>query len=521
MLLSSPSGRDGSPEMEVAVSKNLPQEHDSARKPAHVQTTETPHRSNWGPSRQAIEDLVRDLRIELRALDSLKINPRNPRRHTDRQIGQLAESITAFGFLIPVIIDEHGKVVIGNGRVAAAGLLGLPFVPTVCVRHLTAAQRRALALADNRLAELSDWDPELLRLEIQELSEVSWDLDIEIPGFDTVDIDRILQGDAGKGTDDPADHLPVADPLPPVTRLGDRWELGPHRLVCGNALEGAAYDQLLGDERAQLVFTDPPYNVPIVGHVTGRASGHREFAMAVGEMSPAQFTTFLQTVLALMATYSANGSIQFVCMDWRHQRELLDAAASVYGAPKNVCVWVKSNGGMGSFYRSAYELIYVFKFGDAPHINNFGLGGRGRYRTNVWEYAGVNAFGRQRDDELRMHPTVKPTALVADAIRDCSRRGGIVLDPFAGSGTTLIAAERTGRVSRVMELDPRYCDVIVRRWEALTGKQATSPSHGGATFQEVSTRRTGDALQANQSPAIDSSPDAPRTPDANTSLRGS
>lgn len=501
--------------------KSLPQEQDSALKAVSAATTKASHGSNWGPARQAIEDLVRDLRIEPRATDSLKTNPRNPRRHTDGQIGQIAASITAFGFLTPIIVDEDGGLIAGHGRLAAARLLELQVVPTVCARHLSAAQRRALALADNRLAELSDWDPELLRLEVQELSEMSWDLDIEIPGFDTVDIDRILQGDANKKADDPDDHLPDADPLLPVTRLGDVWELGPHRLTCGNALEAGAYDQLLADERAQLVFTDPPYNVPIVGHVTGRASGHREFDMAVGEMSSAQFTDFLHTAFAHMAAHVTDGSIQFVCMDWRHQTELLAAAAPVYGAPKNLCVWVKSNGGMGSFYRSRHELIYVFKSGDAPHINNFGLGERGRYRTNVWEYAGVNAFGRQRANELSMHPTVKPTALVADAICDCSGRGHIVLDPFAGSGTTLIASERTGRVARVMELDPRYCDVIIRRWEALTGKQATSPAQGGATFKEVCTLRGDDGLQTKRPSVMHAPPEAHSVSGADTTLGGS
>jgi DNA modification methylase len=212
--------------------------------------------------------------------------------------------------------------------------------------------------------------------------------------------------------------------------------------------------------------------VKIGGHVCGSgAIQHREFAMASGEMDAAGFTAFLESALGAMANVSVDGAIHFVCMDWRHMPELQAAGGNVYSELKNLVVWKKSNGGMGTFYRSQHELVFVYKVGTAPHTNTFGLGDTGRYRTNVWEYPGVNSFGANQKD-LALHPTVKPVALVADAIKDVTKRSEIVLDGFGGSGTTLLAAERTGRIARLIELDPLYCDVICRRYEAITGLPA-------------------------------------------------
>ena len=247
--------------------------------------------------------------------------------------------------------------------------------------------------------------------------------------------------------------------------------LGQHRLYCGNALEDMSYAALMGDSRAQMVITDPPYNVPIKGHVRGKGKvQHREFEMASGEMSEGEFETFLKTSLGHMAAYSLPGSLHYFFMDWRHMRELLRAGYYTYDELKNICVWVKRNSGMGSHYRSRHELVLLFKLGNAPHINNVELGRFGRNRTNVWEYAGVNSFGKDRDAALAMHPTVKPAAMIKDAIMDSSNRGDITLDPFLGSGTTLIAAEQSGRRGYGMELDPLYVDTAIRRWEALTGQ---------------------------------------------------
>ena len=259
--------------------------------------------------------------------------------------------------------------------------------------------------------------------------------------------------------------------------------------MCGDARDKAAYDQLLAGAKAEFVFTDPPYNVAIDGHVCGLGRvRHRDFAMGCGEMSEAEFTAFLTAVFGLLAENSIEGSIHQICMDWRHLGEMLGAGRTVYRELKNLCVWNKSNAGMGSFYRSKHELVFVWKSGTAAHINNFELGQHGRHRTNVWDYAGVNSMRAGRLQELAMHPTVKPVGLVADAIKDCSRRAGLVLDPFCGSGTILIAAERTGRKARALEIDPNYVDVAVRRWQAYAGKSAVL-SGSGETFETTEARR--------------------------------
>lgn len=446
-----------------------------------------------------VRRLLRSLAIEVRPLAQLHSNPRNARTHGDKQIAQLAASIRTFGFLNPILIDEQGMVLAGHGRLAAARRIGLETVPVLPVKHLTPAHKRALVIADNRLAELAGWDRNLLGIELAEINALELDFDIEITGFDTVEIDR-LQHDLTAPAPDPADDVPAVDAVSePVTRAGDLWHLGRHRVICGSALERETYARLLDGHRAQMVFTDPPFNLPINGHVSGKGRRrHPEFAMASGEMSEAEFTDFLTDAGTLMARHSRNGAIQFICMDWRHQGELLRASAAVYGKPKNLCVWVKNNAGMGSFYRSRHELVFVFKVGSAPHINNFGLGERGRYRSNVWEYPGVASFGADRDAALDMHPTVKPVALVADAIRDCSKRGGLVLDPFGGSGTTLIAAERTGRAARLAELDLRYVDVILRRWEAFTGESARL-AETGESFADVTRTRVATIAAAGSS----------------------
>lgn len=271
----------------------------------------------------------------------------------------------------------------------------------------------------------------------------------------------------------------------PVTQEGDVWRLGNHLVLCGDARDPAHFSRLLGNEPVDLVFTDPPYNVKIDGNVCGLGSvKHREFAFASGEMSEDEFTRFLAVTLGNAAAVMRNGAIAFVCMDWRHMGEMLAAGSASFTELKNLVVWNKSNGGMGAFYRSKHELIFVFKGGDASHTNSFGLGETGRYRTNVWDYAGISSIGANRSEELAMHPTVKPVALIADAIRDCSRRGEIVLDCFAGSGSTLIAAEKTGRRARLIEFDSLYCDTIVRRWEQFTGKQAVL-ERSGETFETL------------------------------------
>src|SRR5438874_1569102 len=404
-----------------------------------------------------------NLSIIYRKISELKPYPRNARTHSRKQINQIAASITGFGFTNPVLVDEGGQIIAGHGRVQAAKLLGLAEVPTVQIAHLSATQKRAYILADNRLAEKAGWDQEILAVELQGLQADGFE--VVLTGFVTPEIDVILDAAADTKSDrHDDDNIPAAGPA--VTQPGDLWLLGGHRMLCGNALEGASYDNLLDGGKASLIFTDPPYNVAIDGNVGGNGQiHHRAFAMGCGEMTSPGFTSFLAQTFQHLAANSLDGSIHYICMDWRHMQEMLAAGYTVYSELKNVCIWNKNNGGMGSFYRSKHELVFVWKAGTAPHVNNFELGQHGRYRTNVWDYAGVNTFRSDRMDELQMHPTVKPVALVADAIRDCSKQGDIVLDPFCGSGTILIAAERTGRKARTLEIDPGYVDVAIRRWE--------------------------------------------------------
>jgi len=429
------------------------------------------------------------MKIEYTSVRELRPHPNNARTHSKKQIRQIAKSIQQFGFCNPVLVDDAKQIIAGHGRVEAAKLLGIDAVPTVRLSHLSEADKRAYVLADNKLAEKAGWDRELLAIELQGLIEL--DVDIELTGFEMAEIDLILEearetsGDAGG----PEDAVPEPSLSPAVSQTGDLWLLGSHHLLCGDARDQAAYDQLLAGAKAEFVFTDPPYNVAIDGHVCGLGRiHHREFAMGCGEMSEAQFTAFLKTVFALLADNSMDGSIHQICMDWRHSWEMLEAGRTVYAELKNLCVWNKTNAGMGSFYRSKHELVFVWKSGTAAHLNNFELGQHGRHRSNVWDYPGVNTMRPGRLDELAMHPTVKPVALVADAIKDCSRRGGLVLDPFCGSGTILIAAERTGRKARALEIDPIYVDVAVRRWQTYAGKSAILAG-SSETFETTAERR--------------------------------
>jgi len=424
--------------------------------------------------------------VELLPVDRLRPAARNARAHSPKQIRQIAESIGRFGFVTPLLVSPDNRLLAGHGRLAAARLLGLNRVPTLRLDHLTPAEQRAYAIADNRLAELAGWDRELLALELQELNALQIDFDLTLTGFETGEIDVLMSEFEVGGSVESEPPVPAPAEGPAITEPGDLWQIGPHRLLCADATQSASYERLLGHDRAQLVFTDPPYNVPIRGHVSGLGKvQHREFAMAAGEMSREQFTAFLRTVFGHLAAHSTAGAIQFICMDWRHLGEVLAAGEAAYTELKNLCVWTKTNAGMGALYRSQHELVLVFKSGRAPHINNVELGRHGRYRSNVWSHAGANTFRNDRDDELALHPTVKPVALVADAIRDCSRRGGIVLDAFAGSGTTLLAAHQTGRRGYALELDPRYCDVTLSRLLAI-----------GLDAVQVATGQSFGALQA-------------------------
>jgi DNA modification methylase len=422
------------------------------------------------------------LTVTYRRIEELKPDPANPRRHSKKQIRQIAESVKAFGFNVPILIDRHGNIIAGHGRWLACRDLGSTEVPTLCLDHLTPAQARAFMIADNRLTEIAVWDDRLLAQQLKELTLVGLDFDIEVTGFEMGEIDLRIASfdDPAQAEADPTDVVPEI-PATPLSKLGDMWLLHRHRLLCGSALDSAVFAALMGEERAATAFIDPPYNVRIDGHAGGLgAIHHRPFPMASGEMDRSQFTAFLGQAFRNLTAFSIDGSIHFVCMDWRHVEELLAAGREAYGELKNICVWVKDNAGMGSFYRSRHELVCVFKYGRNGHRNNIQLGQFGRNRSNVWHYPGANSFTRSSEEGnlLALHPTVKPVAMVADAILDCSARGDIVLDTFLGSGTTLVAAERTGRRCHGMELDPAYVDTSVRRWQKLTGGSARHAASG-------------------------------------------
>jgi DNA modification methylase len=411
-------------------------------------------------------------RIEMIVLGDLKPWAKNTRTHSKKQLKQLAKSIETFGFNNPVLIDETNTILAGHGRIEAAKLLGLEKVPCVRVEHMTPEQKRAYVIADNKLALNAGWDEDLLAEELGALSELDLGFDIGVIGFEIAEIDSLMEAVAPEEPGDPDDDV-VPDGQARRCQLGDVWQLGSHRLACGDALDPDVVDQLMGGEQARMVFMDPPYNVKIDGHVGGSGKiKHREFAMASGEMSVAAFTKFLTGAFENLAAHSVDGSIHFICMDWRHMGEMLAAGHRVYDDLKNMIVWAKDNGGMGTFYRSRHELIFAWKKGDAPHVNTFELGQHGRYRTNVWNYRGVNTMRAGRMEELSLHPTVKPVQMIADAIKDVSGRGDVVLDLFGGSGSTLIAAHKTGRRAYLCELDETYCDTILTRWEAYAKDEA-------------------------------------------------
>lgn len=417
-------------------------------------------------------------KIIQRSIADLIPDPNNARLHEPRQINLLAKSIKAFGFNVPVLIDAENHVLAGHGRLLACQKLGIQVVPTISLAHLTPAQAKAFMLADNRLTEIAKWDDNLLAIQLKELSLVDLDFDLEATGFTVGEIDLRIEGlDAAS---DPIDEeVPQVAEGPAVTQLGDIWLMGEHRLLCGNAQEAESFQQLMASQIAGMVITDPPYNVKVKDVGSKGKIKHREFAMASGEMSTVEFTKFLQTTFDSLVTHSKDGSVHTIFMDWRHLPEILAAGKASYNALLNMCVWVKNQAGMGSLYRSQHEFSMIYKSGTASHQNNVQLGRFGRYRTNVWSYGGIQAMRHSEEgDMLAKHPTVKPIQMIADAILDCSKPNDIVLDPFLGSGTALLACSRIGRRCYGMELDPLYVDTAVRRWQIMTGVDAVNAVTG-------------------------------------------
>lgn len=408
------------------------------------------------------------LKLEYTETESIKANPKNAKKHGKEQISEIANNINKNGFNAPLGI-RNGVVLVGNGRYLAAKKLGLKQVPVVSLEHLTDEQARLYALADNKLAEKSEWDFDILIPEIQDLMS-SVDLDLNLTGFNSIELDNILYkpliDEEKKQKEEKFPEINIERRV----NSGDIWQLGRHKLCCENALHSKVYEKLLDGKLADIVITDPPYNVKVNGNVTTQKH-HKEFAEASGEMSDEEFTSFLRSAFSNLIKFSKDGSIHYHFMDWRHMKELLEAG-SIYMEMKNLCVWAKDTAGMGSLYRSQHELVFVFKNGTAPHTNHVELGKHGRYRTNLWKYKGMHASNKQAKDLGKLHPTVKTTAMLMDMLLDCSNPKDIVLDCFGGSGSTLIAAERTGRSAAIIELSPDYCDVIIARWEKETGKKA-------------------------------------------------
>ena len=419
----------------------------------------------------ASSDSVPPLAVIYRPVGTLRPDPRNARTHPKQQVDQIVASIRQFGFVNPILADPEGRIIAGHGRLVAAKAMGLTEVPTIHIQGLSETQKRALRIADNKIALGAGWDLDILKLELAELGSVDLDFNLSVTGFSTGELDVILNDSA-----DPDDEVIPEAPASPRARLGDIWILGEHRVGCGDARDLDFVRRLVGEETAvDTAFLDPPYNVRISGHANA-VGRHREFAMASGDMDEAEFRAFLKQTLGVSTSVSRDGAVHFVCMDWRHMDDVSAVGKAVYGELLNVCVWNKSNAGMGSLYRSKHELVFVFRVGEVPHFNAVELGKHGRHRTNVWDYASVNSFKGTRREDLCLHPTVKPSALVADAIQDVTRRGDLVLDLFLGSGTTLVAAERVGRRFRGLDIDPVYVDVAIDRWTRMTGGV---PAEGG------------------------------------------
>jgi DNA modification methylase len=405
-------------------------------------------------------------KIQLETLPTSKLRPfaRNARHHSLRQVKRIAKSIEEFGFTNPILVDEQDEIIAGHGRLQAAIDLGLTEVPVIRISGLSVVQKRALRLADNKLALDSIWNLELLSPELADLA--TKDFDITLSGFDAIELDKLITPSLGFGEAD----APLPDPpAKPVSRTGDLWEIGDHKLAVGDARDPSVCRALLGSEHADMVMSDPPYNVPINGHVSGKGRvKHDEFQMASGEMDDAAFGAFLSSVFGLARDFSRDGSLHYIFADWRMIGLLTTLGTTLFTRLMNIAVWIKPNGGMGSFYRNQHEMVAIFKHGTAPHVNNIQLGRMGRYRSNVWQYPGASGFSKTRKKDLEDHPTVKPVALVADAIRDATKPGDLVLDPFGGSGTTLIAAELTKRRAAIIEIEPKYADVTLRRFQEQT-----------------------------------------------------
>ena len=409
--------------------------------------------------------IVESIPIEVEQLPVAALKPYelNARTHSAGNVRKLAKSLKASSYFSPILIDENNVIVAGHGRWLAAQLLGMTHVPVIRKGDLSEAQKRALRLADNKIQGV--WNPVLLAEELNFL--IAEDFDLSLTGFDTIEVDKLCTPSIdGEELDEPLPEPPAS----PVTRPGDEWALGRHKIICGNSLERSVYDRLLWGKKADAAFVDVPFNVPIAGHVSGNGRvQHDEFQFASGEMSRSEFRAFLITSLTHLRDNSRDGALLYICSDWRMIAILITAGEELGLKLLNIIVWVKPNPALGSMYRSQYELVAVFKHGTARHTNNIMLGRMGRNRSNVWQHDGASGFSKSREQILKFHPTTKPLQLVIDAIRDATQPGDLIIDSFGGSGTTLLAAELSGRRASLIEIEPKYVDVTLRRFQARTG----------------------------------------------------
>ena len=431
--------------------------------------------------------------------------PDNARVHPEEQLKMIEASIAAFDFNNPVLVTPEHVLIAGHGRLEAAKKLGLERVPALVLAHLSEAQQRAYRVADNAIMLKGEWSLELLAQELEFVSAVDFDIPVEALGFEMGEIAFLIddaKSAASRGGNDEEEVVEPDRSLASVSRLGDIWQIGPHGVICGDARDRATYARLLGDRRADVVISDMPWNVPYKGHIGGLGKvQHEEFVMASGEMTREEFRGFTKDVLVLQSDFSRPGALSLQFIDWRSVADMIEVGEEVYDALINLCVWVKPNGGMGSLWRSRHELICVFRTKGARHQNNVQLGKHGRNRTNVWEYAGASSFGAERMKNLAAHATCKPVAMIAEAIKDCTNRGDLVLDAFLGSGTTVMAAHESGRVGAGIELDPHYVDVAVQRIAEVVG---TEPVHeDGRSFEEVREQRSDEQVQDHADPDAD------------------
>ena len=410
---------------------------------------------------------------------SLLLAPRRDlRRRPVRQLKRLAQSISDFGFLNPVLVDDELRIVAGSGRVEAAKMLGMTTVPAIRIEHLTEAQRRLFAIADNVTPEGVEWKQNELVLELKEIELLEPQIELTSSGLSIAQIDTMFGRARTEELAEADDALPDP-PAEAVNEVGDMWQLGRHRFACGDARNPAILAALMEGRQARLFLSDPPWNLKIEGVVSGKGKNkHRDFVLGAGEMSRSEFVSFLNDSIAAVQPILMDGALLYLFMDWRNLDALTEAALARKLEQKNLLVWCKDNAGLGLLYRSQHELIALFKHGAQPHLNNIRMGQEGRNRSNVLFYPGANSFVKGRTEALAAHPTSKPVALLADLILDVTAPGDMIVDTFGGSGSTLIAAERMDRVCSMAELHPPYADGIIRRFEALTGIEAVHIGSG-------------------------------------------